>query len=144
MRYETEGYVKSVKISANSPDEDGLGFIPIGAYLLEENGQAHCLFKAGASDVNDKKNDVVVEAKLLRFDKAKAVSMQTKSESLRNALITAKVNHSKIRIEIDGTFFNKVHEDLNSEESSREMLTEQPSVKGQDGKVPTITAIEFT
>ena len=126
MTYETEGYVKSIKISANSSEETGLDFVPTGAYLMEENGQAHCLVKAGTSDGNDKKDDdVVVEAKLLRFDKAKSVSMQIKNESLRNALITAKVNHSKIRVEIDGNFIEAVG-------------------KSEDKKVkPTIITVEF-
>lgn len=108
MTYETEGYVKAIKISANSSEETELDFVPTGAYLMEENGQAYCLVKAGTSDDNDEKYDDVVEAKLLRFDKAKSVPMQVKSESLRNALIMATVNHSKIRVEIDRNSANAV------------------------------------
>ena len=106
MTYETEGYVKSIKISANSSEETGLDFVPTGAYLLEENGQTYCMFKAVT--LVDKEDGDVVEAKLLRFDKAKSVSMRIKNESLRNALIKAKVNHSKICVEIDGNFIEAV------------------------------------
>lgn len=111
MTYETEGYVKSVKISANSPEETELDFVPTGAYLLEENGQAYCMFKAVTLD--GKEESDVVEAKLLRFDKDKAVSMLIKGESLRTALVTAKVNHSKIRAEIDGMLFEGVSKSWN-------------------------------
>ena len=123
MTYETEGYVKSIKISANSSEETGLDFVPTGAYLLEENGQTYCMFKAVT--LAGKEGGDVVEAKLLRFDKAKYVSMRIKNESLRNALITAKVNHSKIRVEIDGNFIEAVG-------------------KSEDKKVkPTIITVEF-
>ena len=111
MTYETEGYVKSVKISANSPEETELDFVPTGAYLLEENGQTYCMFKAVTLDGKEEGN--VVEATLLRFDKAKAVSMQTKSESLRTVLVTAKLNHSKIRAEIEGMHFGGVSKSWN-------------------------------
>lgn len=123
MTYETEGYVKSIKISANSSEETGLDFVPTGAYLLEENGQTYCMFKAVT--LAGKEEGDVVEAKLLRFDKAKSVSMWIKDESLRNALITAKVNHSKICVEIDGNFIEAVG-------------------KSGDKKVkPTIVTVEF-
>ena len=123
MTYETEGYVKSIKISANSSEETGLDFVPTGAYLLEENGQTYCMFKAVT--LAGKEGGDVVEAKLLRFDKAKYVSMRIKNESLRNALITANVNHSKICVEIDGNFIEAVG-------------------KSGDKKVkPTIVTVEF-
>lgn len=141
MTYETEGYVKSVKISANSTEETELDFVPTGAYLLEENGQAYCMFKAVTLDGKEEGN--VVEATLLRLDKAKSVSMQIKTGSLRDALITAKVNHSKIRVEIDASFFNKVYEDLYSEEPSLGTPNGKPSEKMQKGKDPIITAVEF-
>lgn len=111
MTYETEGYVKAITISANSSEETGLDFVPTGSYLLEENGQTYCMFKAVS--LGGKEEGDVVEATLLRFDKAKAVSMQIKSESLRTALVTAKLNHSKIRAEIEGMHFGGVSKSWN-------------------------------
>ena len=111
MTYETEGYVKAITISANSSEETGLDFVPTGSYLLEENGQTYCMFKAVTLDGKEEGN--VVEATLLRFDKAKAVSMQIKSEALRTALVTAKLNHSKIRAEIDVMHFEGVSKSWN-------------------------------
>lgn len=98
MTYETEGYVKSLKIGAGSSGVAAMGFMPTGGYLIVENDQSYCLFKAGSSGEEKAKT---IDAELIPLGETKMVNMQVGNKCLcllTHALIIAKANHSKIRV----------------------------------------------
>lgn len=90
MKYETIGYVKSIKASTN-PEELKMGFMPVGAYLFEDNGEYCCVYRETGTQ----------NAKLVAIEKGRLLNTLIKCKmQLKLMLILAKANNAKIKIEV--------------------------------------------
>ena len=138
MTYETVGYVKTLTISSASDAEIALGFSPVSPYSFETEGEMFCLFKGKSQSSN-----VEIDAIMRRFKKDGVVAMSVADVRMRDALIAAKVNHSKIRVEIDGSCFNRTPEDFTPAGTSQRGSTEHTSKNERNGAELAITAVEF-
>lgn len=96
MTYETVGYVKTLTISSGSSAEMSVGFSPVCPYSFETEEEIYCLFKEKSQSSNEE-----VGAIMRRFKKDGVVTMSVADVSMRDALIAAKVNHSKVQIKVE-------------------------------------------
>lgn len=96
MTYQSVGHVKALTIKSAGNAEVLVGFAPTGSYLFEDQGTAYCIFREGQVNTKDK-----VRAVMRRLEKDGALAMSVVDIGMRDALIVAKVNHSKIRVEVE-------------------------------------------
>lgn len=102
--YETVGYVSSLKICSDALNELEVGFVPTDSYSLEVETYASCLLvdmQDSTADVNKLDKNVIFDSKLLRFTKGGSIKMKVKKRLLlAHLLLTAKVNHTKVRMHV--------------------------------------------
>ena len=102
--YETVGYVSSLKICSDALGELEVGFVPTDSYSLEVETYASCLLvdmQDSKTDVNKLDKNVVFDSKLLRFTKGESIKMKVEKRLLlAHLLLTAKVNHTKVRMHV--------------------------------------------
>lgn len=102
MMYQTVGYVKTLTIKSTGNDGVLIGFAPTGSYLFEDQETTYCIFQEGVLNTKD-----TTRAVMRQIDKDGVVAMSVADISMRDALIAAKVNHSKVRIKVKFDFANK-------------------------------------
>ena len=102
--YETVGYVSSLKISSDPVGELEVGFVPADPYSLEFESHTGCLLVDAQdfkTDVNKLDKNVIFDSKLLRFTKGESIKMKVEKRLLlAHLLLTAKVNHTKVRMHV--------------------------------------------